>query len=75
MWKYFQGLRSALYGPGGMNGTILISSKNPFKYPGLSVQVKQGIMNIDKTQRDKPSAYYEYSLRSAKALKTNLPLR
>ncbi|MBL0355623.1 MAG: TonB-dependent receptor [Chitinophagaceae bacterium] len=39
------GASSALYGPGGMNGTILINSKNPFKYQGLSVQVKEGVMN------------------------------
>ena len=30
------GASSALYGPGGMNGTLLINSKNPFKYQGLS---------------------------------------
>ena len=26
------GASSALFGPGGMNGTLLITSKNPFKY-------------------------------------------
>ncbi|MGI8636077.1 MAG: carboxypeptidase-like regulatory domain-containing protein, partial [Segetibacter sp.] len=40
------GASSALYGPGGMNGTLLINSKNPFKYQGLSVQVKEGAMHI-----------------------------
>ena len=30
------GASSALYGPGGMNGTLLINSKNPFRYQGLS---------------------------------------
>jgi len=41
------GASSALYGAGGMNGTMLITSKNPFKNQGLSWQVKQGIMHTD----------------------------
>jgi outer membrane receptor protein involved in Fe transport len=61
------GASSALYGPGGMNGTILMNSKNPFKYQGLSVQLRQGVMHVDKGQRDKASAYNDYSLRWAKA--------
>ncbi|HEX6190852.1 MAG TPA: TonB-dependent receptor [Chitinophagaceae bacterium] len=61
------GASSALYGPGGMNGTILINSKSPFKYQGLSIQAKQGIMHVDKSQRDKVSPYSDYSLRWAKA--------
>ena len=60
------GASSALYGPGGMNGTILINSKNPFKDSGLSVQVKQGIMHVDKRQRANASPYNDYSLRWAK---------
>ena len=58
------GASSALYGPGGMNGTILINSKNPFKYQGLSFQIKQGIMHTDGRERD-PSPYYNWSLRWA----------
>ncbi len=42
------GASSALYGSGGMNGTLLINSKNPFKYQGLSLQVKQGVNHVDK---------------------------
>ena len=45
------GASSALYGPGGMNGTILINSKSPFKHPGFSASVKQGIMHVDKKRR------------------------
>ncbi len=45
------GASSALYGAGGMNGTVLINSKSPFKYQGLSFQVKQGINHIDNKQR------------------------
>src|SRR5215217_3264122 len=61
------GASSALYGPGGINGTILINSKNPFKYQGLSVQLKEGISNVDKTQRKNTTPFYDYSFRYAKA--------
>ena len=57
------GASSALYGPGGMNGTILINSKDPFKYQGLSFQVKTGIMHVDKKQRDNAGAYHDWSVR------------
>ncbi len=58
------GASSALFGPGGMNGTLLINSKNPFKYQGLSFQVKTGIMHINDSERD-VSPYYNWSLRWA----------
>lgn len=58
------GASSALYGPGGMNGTILINSKSPFKYQGLSYQVKLGLMNTDGRFRE-PSAYHNWSVRWA----------
>ncbi len=61
------GASSALYGPGGMNGTLLITSKNPFRSQGLSVQVKQGIMHIDDNERE-TSAYYNWNFRWAKAI-------
>jgi len=59
------GASSALYGPGGMNGTILINSKDPFKYQGLSFQVKTGIMHVDKKQREDAGAYHDWSVRWA----------
>ena len=59
------GASSALYGPGGMNGTILINSKDPFKYQGLSFQVKTGIMHVDKKQRSNAGAYHDWSVRWA----------
>lgn len=59
------GASSALYGPGGQNGAIIINSKDPFKYQGLSFQVKTGIMHVDGRGRQ-PSPYYNWSLRWAK---------
>lgn len=61
------GASSALYGPGGMNGTLLITSKNPFQYTGLSYQIKTGIMHIgDRTRSVSP--YYHWSLRWAEKI-------
>ena len=65
--ELLNGASSALYGPGGMNGTLLVNSKNPFKYQGLSVQVRQGIMHISDNER-KSSAYNDFSLRYGRAL-------
>lgn len=58
------GATSALYGPGGMNGTLLVNSKNPFRFTGLSYQVKTGVMHLDNKDRD-ASPYYNFSLRWA----------
>jgi outer membrane receptor protein involved in Fe transport len=65
--ELLSGASSALYGSGGMNGTLLINSKNPFKYQGLSFQVKQGVNHIDNYQRS-VGAYYDWSVRWASKL-------
>jgi outer membrane receptor protein involved in Fe transport len=65
--ELLSGASSALYGSGGMNGTLLINSKNPFKYKGLSFQIKQGIMHINDPGGQKPSPYYDWSMRYAKS--------
>ena len=62
--ELLSGASSALYGPGGMNGTLLINSKSPFKYQGLSFQIKQGVNHIDSYQRP-VGAYYDWSVRWA----------
>ena len=43
------GSSSALYGPNAFNGTMLMTSKNPFEYQGLSVQVLQGYTTANRT--------------------------
>ena len=60
------GASSALYGPGGMNGTIILNSKNPFKAPGLSLIVKNGVTDIGKKQRENVGLYSDYAIRWAK---------
>lgn len=61
------GASSALYGTGGMNGTILVNSKNPFKYQGLSIIAKEGIMHVNE-KGTSASPYHNFSLRYAKAV-------
>ncbi|HTJ53303.1 MAG TPA: TonB-dependent receptor [Cyclobacteriaceae bacterium] len=41
------GAASALYGPNAFNGIMIMKSKSPFEYQGLSAQVKTGITNSD----------------------------
>src|SRR6186997_61845 len=62
------GASSALYGPGGMNGTIILNSKSPFakNNSGLSLLVKNGITDVGKNQRDKVGGFYDYTLRWSK---------
>jgi outer membrane receptor for ferrienterochelin and colicin len=62
--ELLSGASSALYGPGGMNGTLLMTSKNPFKYQGISFLVKEGVLHTDK--RERPiSSYHNWSVRWA----------
>ena len=59
------GASSALYGSGGMNGTLLITSKDPFKYQGVSAEVKVGGMHLASRSKDPvgASAYYNAAIR------------
>jgi iron complex outermembrane receptor protein len=60
------GASSALYGPNAINGLILMNSKSPFLYQGLSANVKTGVMTADN--RDVVTTpFYDVSLRYAKA--------
>jgi iron complex outermembrane recepter protein len=60
------GAASALYGPNALNGILLMNSKSPFLYQGLSASVKTGIMS--ESNRSTPSTgMYDASIRFAKA--------
>jgi iron complex outermembrane recepter protein len=66
------GASSALYGPAAMNGAIILKSKSPFLYRGLSTNLKIGAMNAsNRTARDGSplgtTPLHDYSLRYAKA--------
>ncbi|UAY51027.1 TonB-dependent receptor [Ferruginibacter albus] len=60
--ELLQGASSALYGSGGMNGTLLVTSKNPFKYQGVSAEVKAGIMHVNDPAAA-ASPYYNAAVR------------
>ncbi|MDF2188880.1 TonB-dependent receptor [Paraflavitalea sp. CAU 1676] len=72
--ELLQGASSALYGSGGMTGTLLMTSKNPFKYQGLSFQVKQGIMHVNSNARS-AAPYYDWAFRWGKKLSENLAFK
>ncbi len=65
--ELLQGASSALYGSGGMTGTLLMNSKNPFKYQGLSFQIKGGVNHVDNKQRTQTD-FHNWDLRWAKKL-------
>lgn len=61
------GASSALYGAGGINGTMLMTSKSPYNSQGVSFQLKTGINHVnDPAQASQP--FQEVSVRYAKAL-------
>lgn len=66
------GAASALYGPNAINGLLLMTSKSPFQYQGLSAQAKVGLMSATNRINADGSAqgntpYYDFSIRYAKA--------
>jgi outer membrane receptor protein involved in Fe transport len=68
------GASSALYGSGGMTGTLLMTSKDPFKYQGFSAIYKQGMNHLgDATMNVQP--YYNVAARYAKAFNNKFAFR
>jgi outer membrane receptor protein involved in Fe transport len=60
------GAASALYGPVAFNGVLMMRTKDPFQYQGLSVQAKLGVNHISEKYAD-PHLLNDYSIRYAKA--------
>jgi outer membrane receptor protein involved in Fe transport len=60
------GAASALYGPVAFNGVLMMRTKDPFQYQGLSAQVKLGVNHIGEKYAD-PHLLNDYSIRYAKA--------
>ena len=68
------GASSALYGSGGMTGTLLMTSKDPFKYQGFSALYKQGVNHLgDATMNAQP--YYNLAARYAQAFNNKFAFR
>ncbi len=66
------GASSALYGPGGMNGTLIMTSKNPFDYQGLSTSLQTGIMHVGAGYQNAPAPMMDFNVRYAKSLSNRL---
>jgi len=60
------GASSALYGAGGINGTMLMTSKNPFTSEGVSFSLKRGINHVNDPLRP-TQPFEEAGIRVAKA--------
>ncbi len=60
------GAASALYGPVAFNGVLMMRTKSPFQYQGLSAQVKTGVNHINEKYAD-PHGLYDIGIRYAKA--------
>lgn len=58
------GPSSALYGPNAFNGILIMKSKSPFDYQGLSAQLKYGITKQSGVEHNPLT---QYSIRYAKA--------
>lgn len=74
------GASSALYGPNAINGILLMNSKNPFQYQGMSASVKTGIMNEDNrigsnNQSLGGTGFYNFAARYAKAFNDKLAFK
>lgn len=69
--EFLPGASSALYGPNAFNGILLINSKSPFQYQGLSVMAKTGLNHFGGSQTlgepDNPQPMFETSIRWADA--------
>src|SRR5690606_26767780 len=60
------GAASALYGPNAINGLLLMNSKSPFDYQGVSAYVKSGVMSYSN-RNTKTTDFYDVAARFAKS--------
>ncbi|MCF0062137.1 TonB-dependent receptor [Dyadobacter chenwenxiniae] len=68
------GAASALYGPNAINGLILMNSKSPFLYQGLSANVKSGVMH--ESNRSKATTpFIDGTIRYAKAFNNKVAFK
>ncbi|RRB00834.1 TonB-dependent receptor [Larkinella rosea] len=68
------GAASALYGPAAFNGALLMHSKDPFQYQGLSAQAKVGVNHVNDPNTS-AALYHDYALRYAKAFNNKLAFK
>ena len=69
------GASSALYGPGGMNGVLLMNSKNPYDYQGLTISLQGGLMHLDDPYADGATPMVNMDFRYAKSFNDRLAFK
>jgi outer membrane receptor protein involved in Fe transport len=69
------GASSALYGPGGMNGTLIMTSKDPYNFQGFSFSSQAGIMNVNGKHGSGPTPMGSVNFRYAKAFNNKLAFK
>ena len=62
------GAASALYGPNAFNGILLMNSKNPFNYQGLSAQMKAGLTQSETSHGSYSDPMGQVSIRWAQKI-------
>lgn len=60
------GASSALYGAGGISGTLLMTSKDPFKYQGVSFQLRTGVNHVNDANTS-AQEFRQFDMRMAKS--------
>ena len=76
--EVLSGASSALYGSRGLNGTMVMTGKDPFKYQGLSILLTQGVNHVkSKSSNDPvgPSPYYDWTVRWGKKINDKLAFK
>jgi outer membrane receptor protein involved in Fe transport len=69
------GASSALYGPGGMNGLLIMTSKDPYNFQGFSFSSQAGIMNVNGKQGSGPTPMGSINFRYAKSFNNKLAFK
>ncbi len=76
--ELLSGASSALYGSRGLNGTMIMTGKDPFKYQGLSILITQGVNHVNGKKAGDPvgaSPYYDWTIRWGKKVSDKLAFK
>jgi outer membrane receptor protein involved in Fe transport len=69
------GTASALYGMNAINGLANIQTKNPFEYPGISIQQLTGVNHTGNVDRFSPQIFTTTNFRYAKAFNSKIAFK
>lgn len=69
------GTASALYGMNALNGIANIHTKNPFDFPGVSIQQSTGVNYIEKNEHFNPQLFSQTNFRYAKILSNSIAIK